>query len=124
MEWEFTPQEVVKAEVDYTLENFRADLRREVEQNIPGADEKAIENSFRLLYDLCYWLATGKEYDEFERTFTKESTIMFLRAAKTHQQANVEMLGSILQRMIMDGVSEGLSVDAAVARVCASMKRL
>lgn len=42
---------------------------------------------------------------------------MFLRALREHGKANVEMLGAILQRMIMDGVEEGLSVDDAVAHV-------
>lgn len=117
MEWDFTPQQVVKAEIDYGLPEFRRDLRHEIEMNMPGTDDTSIDRSFRMLYDLCYWLATGRDYREFERAFTTESAIMFLRAAKEHQQANVEMLGSILQRMIMDGVAEGLSVDDAVARV-------
>ncbi|UJS26328.1 hypothetical protein [Thiothrix winogradskyi] len=115
MQWEFTPEQVVKAEVDYTLENFRHDLRQEVEQNLPGTDDGAIDRVFRLLYDLCYWLATGKDYQEFEDSIDSPSTKMFLQSAKVHQQANVEMLGAILQRSIMDGVEAGMSVDDAVA---------
>lgn len=119
MQWEFTPEQVVKAEVDYTLEHFRADLYREVEQNMPGTDDGALDRIHRLLYDLCYWLATGKDYQEFEDSVDSPSTQMFLRAAREHQKDNVAMLGAILQRSIMDGVEAGLSVDDAVAQAAA-----
>jgi len=117
MEWEFTPQQVVKGEVDYVLDEFRHDLMQEVALNIPGIGNEQLEPVFRLAYDLCYWLATGKDYDEFEARFQDINTMMFLRALREHGKANVEMLGAILQRLIMDGVEEGLSVDDAVAQV-------
>lgn len=117
MEWEFTPQQVVKGEADYGLDEFRHDLMQEVALNIPGLGNEQLEPVFRLAYDLCYWLATGKDYDEFEGRFQDINTMMFLRALREHGKANVEMLGAILQRMIMDGVEEGLSVDDAVAQV-------
>jgi hypothetical protein len=117
MEWEFTPQQVVKGEMDYGLDAFRHDLMQEVALNIPGLGNEQLEQAFRLAYDLSYWLATGKDYDEFEQRFQDINTVMFLRALREHGKANVEMLGAILQRMIMDGVEEGLSVDDAVAQV-------
>lgn len=117
MEWEFTPQQVVKGEIDYGLDEFRHDLIQEVALNIPGLGNGQLEPIFRLAYDLCYWLATGKDYDEFEKRFQGINTVMFLRALREHGKANVEMLGAILQRMIMDGVEEGLSVGDAVAQV-------
>ena len=33
MEWEFTPEQVVGCQVDYGLEQFRADLLEEVRMN-------------------------------------------------------------------------------------------
>lgn len=117
MEWEFTPQQVVKGEMDYGLDAFRHDLMQEVAMNIPGLDDEQLEQVFRLAYDLCYWLATGKDYGEFEERFQDINTVMFLRALREHGKANVDMLGAILQRMIMDGVEEGLSVEGAVAQV-------
>ena len=117
MEWEFTPQQVVKGEIDYGLDEFRHDLMQEVALNIPDLGNEQLEPVFRLAYDLCYWLATGKDYDEFEERFQDLNTVMFLRALREHGKANVEMLGAILQRMIMDGVEEGLSVSDAVAQV-------
>lgn len=116
MEWEFTPQQVVKGEVDYGLDEFRHDLMQEVSMNVPGIGEEQLKAIFALAYDLCYWLATGKEYDEFEGQFKEANAVMFLRAMQEHGQANVEMLGAILQRMIMDGVEEGLALDEAVAQ--------
>jgi hypothetical protein len=123
MDWEFTPQQVVKGEIDYGLDEFRHDLMQEVALNIPGLGNEQLEPVFRLAYDLCYWLATGKEYDEFEERFQDLNTVMFLRALKEHGKANVEMLGAILQRMIMDGVEEGLSVNDAVAQVARHQER-
>lgn len=117
MEWEFTPQQVVKGEIDYGLNEFRHDLMQEVALNIPDLGNEQLEPVFRLAYELSYWLATGKDYDEFEERFQDLNTVMFLRALREHGKANVEMLGAILQRMIMDGVEEGLSVSDAVAQV-------
>lgn len=117
MEWEFTPQQVVKGEVDYVLEDFRQDLMQEVALNIPGLGKEQLGPVFSLAYDLCYWLATGKDYGEFEARFQDINTMLFLRALREYGKANVEMLGAILQRLIMDGVEEGLSVDDAVAQV-------
>ena len=117
MEWEFTPQQVVKGEADYGLDEFRHDLMQEVGLNIPGLGQEQLEPLFSLAYDLCYWLATGKDYDEFEERFQDSNAVMFLRALREHGKANVEMLGAILQRLIMDGVEGGLSVDDAVAQV-------
>lgn len=117
MEWEFTPQQVVNGEMDYGLDEFRHNLMQEVALNMPGLGNEQLEPVFRLAYDLCYWLATGKDYDEFEERFQDINSVMFLRALREHGKANVEMLGAILQRMIMDGVEEGLSVGDAVAQV-------
>ncbi|BCB27405.1 hypothetical protein SKTS_22910 [Sulfurimicrobium lacus] len=124
MEWEFTPQQVVKGEAGYGLDEFRHDLMQEVGLNIPGLGQEQLEPVFSLAYDLCYWLATGKDYDEFEERFQDNNTVMFLRALREHGKANVEMLGAILQRMIMDGVEAGLSVDDAVDRVAAHQSEL
>ena len=124
MEWEFTPQQVVKGEIDYGLDAFRHDLMQEVALNIPDLGNEQLEPVFRLAYDLCYWLATGKDYDEFEERFQDLNTVMFLRALREHGKANVEMLGAILQRMIMDGVEEGLSVEGAVTQVSLHQEQL
>lgn len=42
MEWEFTPEQVVKGEVDYGLEQFRADMLQEVKLNLEQMDDAQI----------------------------------------------------------------------------------
>lgn len=117
MEWEFTPQQVVKGEVGYGLDEFRHDLMQEVSLNVPGIGDEQLHRIFALAYDLCYWLATGKDYDEFEERFEDINMLMFLRTLREHGQGNVEMLGAILQRMIMDGVEASLPLEEAVEQV-------
>lgn len=124
MEWEFTPQQVVKGEVGYGLDEFRHDLMQEVSMNVPGLGEEQLNAVFALAYDLCYWLATGKDYDEFEEQFQDINMLMFLRALREHGGANVEMLGAILQRMIMDGVEASLPLEEAVAQVAAHHQQM
>lgn len=47
MEWEFTPQQVVKGEVGYGLEAFRHDLMQEVSLNVQGIGEEQLNRSLR-----------------------------------------------------------------------------
>lgn len=115
MEWQFTPEQVVKAEVDYGLEAFRHDLMQEISLNLPGLDAAQYRQIFALAYDLFHWLATGEDYDAFEARFEDMNTVLFLRALNQHGQANTDMLGAILQRMIMEGVESGLPLEQALS---------
>jgi len=125
MEWEFTPQQVVKGEASYGLAEFRRDLLEEIRINIPGADEQALDPVFRLVYDMHYWLATGNAYRGFEQGFhERPELVMLLRAAHSQSAPNVEMLGAILQRSIMDGVEAGASLDLALERAATSHQAL
>jgi hypothetical protein len=118
MEWEFTPEQVMKGEVGYRLADFRRDLRREVELNLPGLGDQQTERMFSLVYDLCYWLTTGKEFDEFEALYADTPlTQLFLRSVPAHGGGNVEMLGAILQRLIMDRIEAGMSLEQAIDAV-------
>ena len=117
MEWEFTPQEVVRGEVGYGLEEFRRDLCEEVRTNVPGVDDGGLESLFRLVYDMHYWLATGNAFCDFELEFRDQpNLVMLLRAVHGGSAGNVEMLGAILQRTIMDGVEAGANLDEALQR--------
>lgn len=117
MEWEFSAERVVNGEIGYRLQDFRLDLAREVRLNLPKVDRQHRAATYDLLYDLCYWLATGREFDAFlaEGAFDPP-TCEFLRDMQPMLGANAAMLGAILQRMIMDGVDAGLSLDAALER--------
>lgn len=115
MEWEFTPEQVVKAEADYGLEQFRADMLEEVRMNMEQMDDAQQQKIFSVMYDLCYWVATGGEYDEFLATLDQDSFFPgFLASIEEHLAPNIAMLGAILQRLIMDRV-EGQSMPLELA---------
>lgn len=115
MEWEFSPADVLRGHTHYGLADFRRDLAQELRMNLPGADEPELERLFRIAYDLHYWLATGNAYAEFEADFSQQpEELPLLRALHRHGAGNVEMLGAILQRLIMDGVSAGLPLPQAL----------
>lgn len=117
MEWEFTPQEVVKGQVGYGLPEFRHDLAEEVRQNVSG-DADAFVRTYHLLYDLCYALATSKDIEAHLAAYAYDPpTVQFLREMQPLMEGNVEMLGAILQRQIMDRVEAGMPLEAAVADV-------
>lgn len=118
MEWEFTPEQVVKAEADYGFDDFRRDLYREVQMNSGDLDPREIKATFDLLYDLCYWLATGRMCDDFIAQYRHSPSICeFLESVAPAMAANAEMLGAILQRMIMVEVEAGLPLKEGVLRV-------
>lgn len=125
MEWEFTPQQVVKAEVDYGFEDFRRDLFFEVQQNA-GANEPAdLRATYDLLFDLCYWLATGRTFDAFVADHAHSPPIhQFLCAAGPAMAANGEMLGAILQRMIMAEVEGGVPWEDGLSHVHKAVERM
>jgi len=125
MQWEFSPEQVVKAEVGYGLEEFRVDLAREVRINMPLADDGERAATYSLLYDLCHWLATGREFDAFVTSFAHDPpTCEFLREVEPALAPNVEMLGAILQRMIMDRVESGLALEVALEQVAVEHRRV
>ncbi len=118
MQWEFTPEEVVKGVVGYGLHEFRRDLFEEVTTNLASDDEDFLQQSFDLIYDLCYWEATGREFADFVASLDENIPLEthVLQVIKAHMRDNIIMLGAILQRMIMDGVESGLVLEQAVVQ--------
>ncbi|MGE5096906.1 MAG: hypothetical protein ACM3SO_17350 [Betaproteobacteria bacterium] len=118
MHWEFTPQDVVTGKVGYSLESFRSDLLEEIRLNLPGLDSEMHKRIHALVYDLLYWLATGKDFDEFLAQFESSGfTQLFLGNIREHSEGNAEMLGAILQRLIMDRVEHGMPLERSLAEV-------
>lgn len=119
MEWEFTPEQVAGREVDYGLEQFRADLLEEVRMNMGDMDDAQKQKIFSAMYDLCYWVATGNDYDEFLTTLDQDSFFPnFLASIKDNLEPNIVMLGAILQRLIMDRVeAQSMPLDMAIKEV-------
>ena len=115
MQWDFSPEDVVKARADYSLADFRRDLAEEVRMNLPPADALQEQRSFNLIYDLCYALATSKELDVHLGAYAYDPpTVQFLREIEPMMAANVEMLGAILQRLIMDRIESGMVLEQAI----------
>lgn len=119
MEWEFTPEQVVKAEVDYGLEQFRQDMFEEVRLNMGDMNAGQQQQIFSVMYDLCYWVATGGKYEDFLTNLDQDSFFPgFLASVKDMLMPNIEMLGAILQRLIMDRVEEqGVPLEEALKQV-------
>lgn len=117
MEWSFTPDQVVKGEVSYSLDDFRKDLAQEARLNLDYPSELWLCQAYDLIYDLCYWLATGRTFSDYVGTVAADAPLdrAVLAAVKDHMADNIAMLGAILQRMIMDGVEAGLPVEEAIA---------
>lgn len=119
MEWEFTPDQVVKGEVDYGLEQFRTDMLQEVKLNLEQMDDAQQLKIFSAMYDLCYWVATGSEYDDFLATLDQDSFFPgFLASIRDNLEPNIVMLGAILQRLIMDRVEgQSMPLEHAIEEV-------
>jgi hypothetical protein len=120
MEWEFAPDDIVKGRVDYRLQDFRDDLAQEVRMNIGMASEAEFRHAYELIYDLCYWLATGRAFQDFLPLVQDEpSAIRLAKSVGAYMDGNAQMLGAILQRMIMDRVESGLPLEQALDSVAA-----
>jgi hypothetical protein len=118
MEWDFTPEDVVKGRSGYGLAEFRHDLAEEVRQNVGDGD--AFARAYHLLYDLCYALATSKDFDAHLAAYAYDPpTVEFLRELQPLMENNVAMLGAIFQRQIMDRVEAGMPLESAVDEVAA-----
>lgn len=117
MQWEFTADDVVRGDVAYDIAAFRRDLLEEVRANLTGDDDAVLRQGFDTLYDLCYWLATGRDFADFAAPTDGPFNAAMLHAIRDHMEDNIVMLGAILQRMIMDGVERGLPLEEAVEAV-------
>jgi len=125
MEWEFTAEDVVKARSAYALEDFRRDLAEEVRINLGSSDPLQQARSFNLLYDMCHALATGRALEDFLQPYAYDPpTCEFLREVRPLMAANVDMLGAILQRMVMDGVEEGMQFEQALDQAASRHRQI
>ena len=120
MEWEFTPAQVVKGEAHYDLAAFRSDLAREVAANVHSAHADEFQRAYALIYGLCYWLATGKPLANLLASFDDDpATREWLAEIAPHMRGNVDMLGALLQRDIMEHVAAGSPLPGALRAVAA-----
>ena len=64
MNWNFTGQQVMRGEVNYTLEEFRQDFYHEVKENFPEYDKQQLDGIYQLAYDVCYCTAAQRKRGE------------------------------------------------------------
>jgi hypothetical protein len=115
VEWEFSSEQVVRGDVDYGIVEFRRDLEQEVRMNAGCGDSATLRATFDLVYDLCHWRATGRDFGSFLADFRHDPpTTELLRSINDAMDANVEMLGAILQRLIIDRVEKGMPLAQAL----------
>ncbi len=125
MEWDFTPEDVIKGQAAYGLENFRSDLANEVRINLGGTLDEEFHRNFAVIYDLCYWLATGRDFESFLAGLGEApEAIRLAKSVRDYMDSNVEMLGAILQRMIMERVESGMQLEQALHEVAMQHGRL
>lgn len=125
MEWDFSAEQVMRGEIGYGLANFRHDLAQELRMNVGRGDTLELARIYSLAYDLCYALATDRSYEEFVRGFAFDPpTVELLGVLREPMQANSEMLGAILQRLIMDRVESGMSLEQALEDVAGYHRRV
>ncbi|HCX34019.1 MAG TPA: hypothetical protein DHV08_10970 [Rhodocyclaceae bacterium] len=124
MEWEFTPDDVVKGRSAYGLAEFRRDLAEEVRANT-GGDAQRHARTFHLLYDLCHALATDKDIEAHLGAYAYDPpTVQFLREMLEPMAGNAAMLGAVLQRQIVDRVEAGMPLQAAIDDVAAWHRKM
>ncbi len=115
MQWEFSTEDVVKAQADYSLQQFRRDLAEELRSNLGPMEDAQLTRSFNLVYDLCYALATDKNVDEFMTAYAYDPpTCQFLEEVRPHMGDNAAMLGAILQRLIVERVEANMPLAQAL----------
>lgn len=120
MEWTFTGEEVVKGEVDYTIEEFRGDLYEEVKNNFPEYSKSEMDTMFSIAYDVCYCMATSKELDDLLKHLQDKgikADKKYLELIRDSNLANIDMLKALFARKVADFMDEGCSSQEAIKKL-------
>lgn len=120
MQWDFTGAQVVKGEVDYSLEEFRKDYSEEVKENFPEYSEEALEAMYRLAYDVCYCTASQRSLGELLKHFKKKgikADMKYLELIRDSNLANIDMLKAIFARKVSEFMDAGLSGSDALKKL-------
>jgi len=107
MKWEFTPTQVMKGEVKYTLDDFWRDLYEEINYNFGTKySREKVKHLHNLIFTYCSFRASEKTIDQIEELFTKHHKPQvkrdFLEAMEEANKDNIDMLRAILQRLFLD----------------------
>ena len=120
MKWNFTGEQVVKGEVDYSLEEFRKDFYGEVKDNFPEYGTEKLDSIYRLAYDVCYCTAAQRDLGELlEHCREKglKADMKYLELIRDSNLANIDMLKAIFARKVSEFMDEGLSSEDALKKL-------
>ena len=120
MKWNFTGEQVVKGEVNYSLEEFRKDFYEEVKDNFPEYGTEELDSIYRLAYDICYCTAARRDLGallEYCREKGLKADMKYLELIRDSNLANIDMLKSIFARKVSEFMDEGLSSDDALKKL-------
>jgi hypothetical protein len=125
MEWEFSPDQVVRGEVGYDLAEFRRDLANEIAANLGALTPEQFQRTYGSIYDLCYALATGRDGGDVIRSLAFDPPLAeMLESLVEPMRTNADMLGAILQRSIAGHVAHGMSLEQALALAASEHRQI
>ena len=120
MKWSFTPGQVAKGDVDYTLEQFRADLEREVRDNFDDFSPDDLEQMFNLAYDVCYCVAVRHDLVKLAGHCRKRGLSVdtdYLKMIADANSENIDMLKAVFARKVAGWMGQGLTREQAVEKL-------
>ena len=120
MNWDFTGAQVVKGEVEYSLEEFRQDLYAEVKENFSDFDKKELDGIYQLAYDVCYCTATQRKLGELLahcKQMGIKADLKYLMLIRDSNLNNIDMLKAIFARKVSEFMDAGASGEEALKKL-------
>ena len=120
MKWVFTEDDVIAGRADYTLEQFRDDLRKEVESNFPEYTKDERETMFLMAYDVCYCLATHKDLQSLAEHWNSRGLSVDLSFIELLSKANTDnsrMLNALFAKKVSALLQSGMTRDEALKQL-------
>ncbi len=120
MKWDFTPEQVAKGEIEYTLEEFRADLMGEVKENFSDKNPDEVDSLFTLAYDVCYCSALRHDLQNLLDHCQQQGfgiDMQFLELIRDSNTDNTEMLKAIFAKKIAEFKESGAENEEALEKL-------
>ena len=121
MNWDFTSEDIIKGDADYSLRDFEKDLKDEVKLNFPDLNEKELNSVFNFIFAVC--LCVALDYD-IRDLLDEYETIKFelLEAIKYQNEENIDTIRAILQRAYLDFIDQGFTEKEAAAMLVRAIR--
>lgn len=127
MKWIFTPEQLMKGEVEYGLEEFRSDLYREVKENFSDYSTDKLDGMFRLAFDVCYGEATRGNLSGMISHYQEKGLPVdskYLELIRDSNRDNIAMLKALLTRELAKKMQSGLSREEALKKFDEQSKKV